>query len=231
MVFQQRAAAKPLPKSRAVLETMFKQCANCLEAADRVCQLDRRKLELFLEFGDGHVGFEQLQRGLATLQAGGEELLNNYVAGTELVWPYCSPLGVARFKHFHAQGAEAIDDGLRLLASTRHATFANMVVAGYAMATHAQHLHVSLLKSLQGTILPALESAGADAGADTEAFLARIHPRNDAIANLHAKLVRERDTGKAQIQIALDFTSGSRKQADSLLRGVRRYRKKLSDGP
>jgi hypothetical protein len=92
-----------------------------------------------------------------------------------------------------------------------------------------QRLHVALLDRLKQSIFEALESKGADTGADLETFLAKVAPRKADIATLHMRLVREGGRGKSENQIALEFTNGDCKRAGSLLRGVRRYRIRLSE--
>jgi hypothetical protein len=85
-----------------------------------------------------------------------------------------------------------------------------------------------LLRDLRKQIFEALESNRADTSADTADLLAEAAPRNDDIALLHLKIIREKRPGKSEISIALEFTNGAPTRAASLLRGVRRYRQRLS---
>jgi hypothetical protein len=86
---------------------------------------------------------------------------------------------------------------------------------------------VAVFQRLQRRILNRLEDVGADARADTLKRIARVVPRNADILKLYFKIEEESASESSQNEIAIEFTEGDVTRARSLLRGVRRFRKRL----
>jgi len=86
---------------------------------------------------------------------------------------------------------------------------------------------VAVFQRLQGRVLHRLEEVGADTRADTLRRIARFLPRNHEITRLYLAIENAQPTDSSEGELALDFTHGDAQRAQTLLRGVRRYRQRL----
>jgi hypothetical protein len=215
----------PLPKSRTILETMFKHCDICIERARNARHRSRQKIRLLFDRDDGKLSFEELRRRMQPIDEAHHRDRDTSTVEIEELWPYCEPELLAGAAAYLNQAEPAVKGDEYVKDEQTAQEFAKATVD----LGLGQKIHLIALQRLRHRIFEAIESERADTGADIEEFLAKIAPRNADIATLHTKLIREQGSGKSQIEIALDFTDGDRDRADHLLRGVRRYRNRLNE--
>lgn len=217
--------ATSLPESKVTLKSLHALCEQCLELADRARHRNEQCLRHYLDLGEGKIDFPTLQRHFQQVGEFHASDRNNYV-----------PDAPALLQYFAPESADVLQEALNLGGHSTSFTPANPVQAEQWAASAislitGQRLHVLLLRDLKKRIEEKLEASNqktsADSSADIEKILAKIAPQNEAVRNLHLKLQREMGSSTSQRQIAIEFTDGDAPRADSLLRQVRRYRKKL----
>jgi hypothetical protein len=216
---------KPLPRNRAVLEIMFKHCDLCIHRARNALHRSQQKVLMLFDLDDGKLAFSEMIARVKEIDEAHQRDRDTSLTEIESLWPYCEIDLLSAAGDYMSQGGMAVAGSQSVVDEKT----ANEFARSGALLFLGQRLHVTALQRLRHRIFEALESKSADTGADIEALLAKLAPRNDDIASLHLKLIREQKPGKSQNQIALDFTKGDRERAASLLRGVRRYRNRLKD--
>lgn len=140
-------------------------------------------------------------------------------------------------------GEDAAADGNDLIH--QNSWFLCLIGSAYKAVVLGQIVRYEALLELRKKLMVALEGSPhetspvdldmsakpakgrADKSADIEKIMAENEPRNEDVRSLHLKLQRDAGPGKSQIAIALEFTGDNEVRANSLLRGVRRYRNKL----
>jgi len=218
-------SSKTLPKNRAILESMFKHCDICIERARNAIHRSAQKIRYLWDYADGKISWEELRRRTQQIDEVHQRVRDSAITEIEALWPFCE------IELLAAAGDHMEHGGLAIAGiEVRDQQGANKLAKSSAELLMGQRLHVTALQRLRHRIFESLEAkGGADAGADIEAFLAKIAPRNADVADLHVKLIRLAGSGKTQNEIALDFADGKRDRAASLLRGVRRYRERLKE--
>ena len=196
----------------------------CLQRARNAIHRSEHKVRLLFDLDDGKIRFEDLVLRVRQIDDAHQQDRDTSTTEIKALWPYCEiELLEAAGEHM-SKGGLAVVGGSEVTDEQTANEFAKSTI-GLVLG---QRLHVTALQRLRQRIFVALETKGADTGADTEAFLAETAPRNDDIAVLYLKIIREKQPGMSEKQIALDFTDGDKVRANSLLRGVRRYRNRLS---
>ena len=216
--------SKPLPKSRSVLVSMLTLCDECLRFADVARHRLEQKFQIGAAFGANTISAAVYDRRLASIERAQEQAADDYVPGADELWPYFDQKSLKQMQSLF----EASRPDSSILGATERSSenFLGMMAAAVVANIGAQRMHVALLKQLRFDVAKALEHA--DIRADTEKVLARSLPKNDKILALHHRLCHKRDSGESEMSIALEFTDGNRTLADTLLRGVRRHRKRMS---
>lgn len=108
--------------------------------------------------------------------------------------------------------------------------------AAILQVADADSAFVGLLKTLRDRIMIKLESSESaapratfteDSGADTKqkkSPICDLHlPENPEVLRLAAEIQKKSGAGISQRQVAIEFTEGDRRKADSLLRQLRRF--------
>ena len=223
--------ARPLPKDRTALRALHDDCVASLQSADRSRHRNERTIELYRRFGNSQIIFAELNEQVDELRANHERDQNNYAPSAEHLLPYCDPGLVVTLTSLCEVGAFAFTRSLQHNPIKDQAD-ADKFARSHVSYTCSRKLKVYLLRDLRDRIAEALQPGSSRTAADTSAdiarILAKIDPRNPDITGLQRFLERNRDSGESQRQLAIQFTDGNEKQADTLLRGLRRYRSNLT---
>ncbi len=220
---QHRNLPEPLPTSRAVLEVMFKHCDECIRRVDTAIHRSQSKIDILSAWGDGKIKWPEVKKRTQQIDEVHQLDRDTFTYEVETLWRYCDPDQLAKADELLREGQLAVSEDRIVDEKSSH----QIALSGVALIM-GQRLYAHLLRGLRDRILEVLEAERADTGADIEALLAKIAPRNDDIATLYLKIIREKRSGKSENQIALDFTDDDKARADTLLRGVRRYRERLA---
>jgi hypothetical protein len=182
-------------------------------------------MRALLDWNDGKLSWSEVQQRRRNVDGAYKRDRDECRPDFESLWPFCDPELLNHVTDCLITGR---------LAASETGFVATDAKSGEQQAASAaalfigQKLHVDMLRGLKEKISEELEKKSADTRADTEEIFAENAPRNESIMTLYWKIKREGASGKPEIQIALEFTEGDRKRAESLLRGVRRLRNRLS---
>ena len=214
--------AQPLPTNRFVLEDLFKRCSACYEAADVALHRNRQSARNLFEFVDRAITLETLQSRQHQIDSHFQSDRTDRSPNCDDLWQYCLPEAVRDMNELGTLGA-AVTQPVAADASEADLSAHAARIAHWLAALK---LRASLLALLRGQLAERLERADVPVSADTVADAAKkiagIEPRNSDILLLYARIERERQLRSS------DFTEGNVKRAESLLRGVRRYRQSLA---
>ena len=216
---------KPLPKSRAILEVMYRHCCICIERANIAIHRGAQQIRILFEWEEGKVNWDEVVKRLRSINESHQRERDIKMSDASGLWPYCEEELIAAAEENFEKGGLARINGAKMVTDEKTARqFARSSV----LFLLGQRIHITALQDLRNRVFEALEQQSADTRADTESLLASAAPRNEDVALLYLKILREKGPGKSEMQIALEFTDGNRARADTLLRGVRRYKKRLS---
>lgn len=217
-----KQAAKTLPTDPSLLTFLLERVQKVIDffSADYATQTARVEY-----IRRGSADSESAIRGQPYMEAIKKVNIERHAKGEpsfDVLLPYVDPTAFANAR----QRLESSKDALRSAAKNPKDDFKFPGSAITALASLAKALFdfTKLFRALRAEIFERLEKATADSGADKKRKNMPKVPQNLEIVRLAQIIGRNKEPGETQLSIALRFTKGDRKKADSLLRQVRRHK-------
>jgi hypothetical protein len=224
------ATQQLLPTSREALRSLFEECEQCLKSAERSHYRNTRLLDCLSRLDGSDYSFSDFLKDRDAIYENSDREKNNYQPSAEHVLQYCDAGLLVTFQSLCSVGAPAVV--LELQKPITNAADAEELKTAFVSYACSRNLKVHLLRELRdrvGTALAHSDTAkGADTSADISKILAKIEPKNSDITALFRFLSRNEGSGESQMSLAVQFTQGKVTRAKSLLRGVRRYVRRLN---
>jgi len=211
----QAQSVRPLPRGRRRLTALHGIVLRFLDEHGAYLQRQRQRLALLRDIQSSNdvahargqllaATYEQVGRGVASIQE-----VVDYLDDEAASLAHAAI--AARRRLANATAAWTFND--------LFAVFSELIEVETALSAH--------FRRLEQAIADAIDAIGADACADTERFCREMLPINDDITRLYLRLLRNNDGTTPERVIALEFTNNDASKASSLLRGVRRLRKRI----
>ncbi len=217
-----RRKAKPLPRTRENLTHLLHALRDVLKFYEKYLHRQEMRLAATKRGLQDPVGLKTRAPFFRKIAESGQAEWAHGVPSLDFLLTYIDP---AQFRERKKQRDQAHSS----LAAEAKARPINLqgcrpMVNALEDLVHSETALIALLQDLQRRVMAALEEHhDADSDSDNKKTKRRAMPENIRVLELARRINAEGGDGRSKKQIAMEFTKRNKKDAESLLRQVRRF--------